>query len=376
MKVTHISAAKGIAGSERHLLTLLPGLRAAGIDVDMIVLGRADQAVRFVERLKALGVPVTWLSLTRHLSPGIIAPLVRHFQDIKPDIVHTHLIHAEIYGTLAARNARIPHVVTSRHNIDQFRKMIPFRAASFATWQMVDGGITISDAVKDFTLRVEPSSRGKLRTVHYGLHPPPGEPNASSRRAELRKEWGIRLDAPVIGSISRLIEQKGLHFGLEAFAQVYKQIPDAHYVIAGDGVLRQELAEQANRLGLYESVHFLGWQDRADELYDGFDVFLMPSLWEGFGLTLLEAMSHHLPIVTTNVSAMPEIVVEGETGYLVNPADSQALVEPLIRLLRDRDLSDRMGKAGRARLERSFTVEKMVSETIDFYCNIIHGVGS
>src|SRR5262245_29864875 len=118
MKVTHVSAAKGIAGSEGHLLKLLPALKAAGIDVDMVVLGRADKSAEFVDQMQALGVPVTWLSLTRHLSAGIIARLVRHFQHVHPDIVHTHLIHADIYGTLAARHAGVPHLVTSRHNID------------------------------------------------------------------------------------------------------------------------------------------------------------------------------------------------------------------------------------------------------------------
>jgi glycosyltransferase involved in cell wall biosynthesis len=367
MKVTHVSAAKGIAGSEGHLLKLLPGLKAAGVDVDMVVLGRADKSVGFVERMKALNVPVTRLPMARHLSPKIFTQLVRHFQNIHPDIVHTHLIHADIYGTAAARTARVAHVITSRHNIDHFRKLIPLRAASYVMWRLVDGGITISDAVKEFAYRVEPSSRGKLRTIHYGFQPMPDNPDGARRRTELRNEWGVRPDGLVIGSISRLIEQKGLRYALEAFTRVREQIPAAHYVIAGDGSLRQELTEHANRLSLNESIRFLGWQDRADELYDAFDVFLMPSLWEGFGLTLLEAMAHRLPIITTNVTAMPEIVIDGETGYLVKPADSEALVEPLIRLLRDHALKDRMGQAGRARLESSFTVEKMVSKTVEFY---------
>lgn len=236
---------------------------------------------------------------------------------------------------------------------------------------MIDRGITISNAVREFTYHVEPPSHGKLQTIHYGLEARTDNRIPGQQRKVLRRQWHVGAGGKVIGSVGRLIDQKGIRYGLEAFGRVCKQIPDVHYVIAGDGMLRQALTDQATALGLQETVHFLGWQDRPDDLYETFDIFLFPSLWEGFGLVLLEAMSHRLPVVTTNASAMSEIVIEEETGFLVPPADPDALAERLIQLLTNSALSHQMGEAGRNRVETVFTIEKMVQETLAIYHNVI-----
>ncbi len=371
MRIIHVAAVKGIAGSEGHLLRLLPGLRSAGLDAQMVVLGPAQGTVSFVEELRAREIPVTWISLKGHVAPSLVWRLRDHFRAVRPNIVHTHLIHGDLYGTLAARMAGVPRVVSSRHNIDKFRWLLPVRMVSRMLWRMTDRGIAISDAVRKFAQIVEHARPGQVQTIYYGLEARPADPLATQRREIRHREWQIEPGGPVVGSICRLIEQKGIGYALEAFARIRQCIPSAHYVIAGDGRLRCALVEQARSLGLEGCTHFLGWQNHPDDLYDCFDVFLSPSLWEGFGLVLLEAMSHRLPIVTTNTSAMPEIVVEGETGYLVPPADSEALVEPLTRLLTERNLARRMGEAGRMRLETVFSVEKMVSETIRFYRSVV-----
>jgi glycosyltransferase involved in cell wall biosynthesis len=185
--------------------------------------------------------------------------------------------------------------------------------------------------------------------------------------------WGIPIDVPVAGSICRLIAQKGLDTALDAFAGVVGKVPGAHYVIAGDGKLRAELESQVRRLALEKSVHFLGWRSDNHAIYDAIDAFVLPSRWEGFGLVLLEAMGHGLPVIGSTAGAIPEVVVDGETGYLSAAEDVAALGESMERVLGDAGLRKKMGKAGRKRLETVFSVGKMVEETIGFYEGVVKG---
>jgi glycosyltransferase involved in cell wall biosynthesis len=286
-------------------------------------------------------------------------------------VVHTHLIHADVYAIPAARAAGVPFVVSSRHNTDRFRTWLPFRVINRRLWTQTDRGIAISDAVRAFIYRYERARPGQVQTIYYGLEPNPDDGRSAKRRAALRREWNIPVDAPVVGSLCRLIEQKGLDVALDAFAQVHLRDPQAYYVIAGDGRLLDPLEKQVRMLGLADRVRFLGWRSDAAEVYDALDVFLAPSRWEGFGLVLLEAMGHRLPVVGSTAGAIPEVVAEGETGFLAPPGDGSALVEPLAKLLADQALRQKMGDAGRRRLEKEFSVEKMVSQTIALYEDVI-----
>jgi glycosyltransferase involved in cell wall biosynthesis len=372
MKIIHVAKVAGIAGSEGHLIQLLPRLRAAGIDARMIVLGAAGHKPGdLIEALRAQGVPADLMPVAWHIDPGLILRLRDHFRAERPDIVHTHLIHADLHASPAARSAGVPHVVGTRHNTDRFRAWLPFRAINRWLWAQTDRGIAISDAVRKFIYQYEGARPGQVQTIYYGFEPPPDDPGDAARQADLRRELAIPPEAPLIGSICRLIEQKGLSYALQAFAQVLQRAPNAHYLIAGDGRLRGELERQVQALGLADRVHFLGWRSDTHAIYEAMDVFLAPSLWEGFGLVLLEAMGHSLPVIGSTAGAIPEIVIDGETGLLAPPADAAALVEPLARLLTDREAARRMGQAGRKRLETTFSVERMVGETIRFYEGVI-----
>src|SRR5262249_11031920 len=152
-------------------------------------------------------------------------------------------------------------------------------------WRLVEAGITISDALRDFVIATEFAPESKVHTVHYGLDPSTISPSANAR-AMLRRDLGLLPETPVAGSVCRLTTQKGVKYAIHAF----KRLPNAHYVIAGDGPLRESLEAEARELALQDRVHFLGWRNDVHDLMAGFDVLLMPSLWEGFGLVALEAM--------------------------------------------------------------------------------------
>ncbi len=369
--VVHLSKVTGIAGSENHLLALLPGLRARGVDARLWLLVEPGKPVQeLIDRASALGIPTTRLTIRHDADITLIWRLARLLHRERPAIVHTHLIHADLYGTLAARLARVPRVVSSRHNDDRFRYRLPVRLLNRVLWHFMDAGIAISHAIRDFSIRVEGAPANRIQTIHYGLDPAT-LPALPAARAELRASLGLSPDAMLIGSVCRLIPQKGLSYALRGFAAVAAEFPQVHYVIAGDGPLRQSLQNEVQTLGLASRVHFLGWQSDAYPVYAGLDIFLAPSLWEGFGLVLLEAMAYRLPIISTTVSAIPEVVLDGQTGWLVPPRDAQALASALRAALSDEVERQRRGVLGRQRLEAEFTVAAMVERTVTLYSRLL-----
>lgn len=365
MRVVHIAKMTGVAGTENHLLTLLPQLADNALDVRLLVLCEPEKPMyEYAARMSASGVPTELINIRGDVDLRLIGQLAARLRALQPDAVHTHLIHADWHGIPAARRAGVRCVYSSGHNDDPFRRRLPIRLVQAYLWRKLTAGIAISEAVRQFMIKVELAPPHKVHTVHYGIAPSPPD---LTMRAAFRAELGIPLNAPVFGSVCRLIEQKGLHFALRAFAQIAPRFPEAHYVIVGDGALRETLRAEAEALGVTARVHFAGWRADAAARMIAFDVFVMPSLWEGFGLVLLEAMAARLPIIASAVSALPEIVQDGETGLLCAPRDVACLAECMARLLSARDFAMRLGANGAARLQREFSVSKMVDRTLEVY---------
>ncbi len=360
MKVVHIIKATRVAGAERHLMTLLPALKASGVDVTLLLIHEPGKPV---DDFAPEGVTVVRVPIARHLDFGVIGRLQTALRQIKPDIAHTHLLHADIYGGIAAKLARVRRTVISRHNDDQFRTLIPMRIINNLLWRLASAGIAISESVRQFCIRVEGVKPEKIHTIHYGLSMP--QVDRREARAKLSAELKLTPDAVILGSVCRLIAQKGLVYSLRAFARL--DTPNAVMVIAGDGNLRGSLQAEARALGVAERVHFLGWREDTAQLMAAFDVFVAPSLWEGFGLVLLEAMAQQTPIIASNVSAIPEIVLHRETGKLVLPRDPAALTRAFNELIADSALRRHMGLVGQDRLETAFSVERMTEQTVALY---------
>ncbi len=373
MRVLHVMRASGVAGAERHLLALLAGLRARGHDARLALLtARGNSLDDYRARLQERGIPVHVYCMRSHVSPLLSLRLAMLMRRLRPQIVHTHLLHADLHGALAARLARVPALVSSRHNDNHFRRRQPWRALNRRLWRMADAGIAISQAVADFAVEVEKAPRDRLQVIHYGLDAAtPSDAGRRAQRSRMRAQAGMDETQPLLTMACRLVEQKGVSDALQAFAGTRAEFPQARLVIAGDGPLRAQLEREATAAGLSGSVRFAGWRDDVPRLLAAGDIFLMPSLWEGFGLVLLEAMAQGLPIVATCVSAIPEVVVDGETGLLVPPRDVPALREALLTLLRDPERARHMGQAGRQRLATRFSEQGMVDATAALYHRLL-----
>jgi glycosyltransferase involved in cell wall biosynthesis len=356
VKVVHVHRIRGIGGSERHLLTLLPALAERGVDVFFVGLDDPEWDVAaFYEQLR---VPSVRLGSPRDLDPRLARALRRELDRLAPDIVHTHLVHADVYGVIASLR-RPWALVSTKHNDDRFRAG-PFRFAERAFTRRAARAIAITHALARFHVERVGLPREKVEVVHYGLDETPGA-------------WGdpgsleLPADARLLLAITRLVPQKGVDVAVRALRELQRDVPEARLVVLGEGAERARLEALALELGVRDRVLLPGrvgdvaaWLSRAELL-------VHPVRWEGFGLALLEAMLVARPVVASAVSSIPEIVVDGETGVLVPPDDPRALAAAIGGLLADPERAARLGAAGRERARREFSVEKMAAGTLAVY---------
>jgi glycosyltransferase involved in cell wall biosynthesis len=349
---------QGVGGAEQHLLILLPALRERGVDARFLSLDAGHDAERFHSALDDRDVPWRRVRSGYDVSPRLAANVVRAVHAGSPDILHTHMVHSDVYGSLAAHILRTPFVST-RHNDDRYL-LGPFRYVDRAFMHGVRRIVAISDAVRTFHIRAGLDAE-KLVTIRYGLDVVPMPPSELTPEAA-----GIPAGVPLVLAIGRLIEQKDHATLLEAFARVHRTHPDARLAILGWGPLETSTKALVRKLGLDDVVVMPGRVEPRDWLVRA-DVFAHTSQWEGFGIVLLEAMLAGLPVVATRVSAIPEIVVDGKTGLLAPPGDAAAVADALTRLLDDGELREILGASGLGRAHDEFSVRHMVEGTIRVY---------
>jgi glycosyltransferase involved in cell wall biosynthesis len=362
VKVLHATKVQGIGGAEQHLLALLPALRERGIDARFLSLDAGGDAERFHRALDAREVPWRRVQCGLDVSPRLAASVRSAVRAERPDLLHTHMVHADVYGSIAAHTLGVPFVST-RHNDDRYL-LGPFRYVDRTFMSGVAAIVAISDAVREFHVRAGLPAQ-KLVTIHYGLDELPSAPSELTPDSA-----GIPTDAPLVLAIGRLIEQKDHATLLDAFARVHRDLPAARLAILGWGRLEEATKNRVRELGLQDAVLLPGRVEPAAWLARA-DVFAHTSRWEGFGIVLLEAMLAGLPVVATRVSAVPEIVVDGVTGLLVPPGDEEAVAAALAALLADPERRRSLGEAGRRRAHDEFSVARMTDRTIALY----EGVG-
>jgi len=365
IKILHVSKATGIAGSENHLLSLLPRLDRSKYEVTFMILIEQDKPLDdYFHMFEQKGIKTKRLIIRRDVDPKCLWEMYLFIRRNRFDIVHTHLVHADLYGTLAAKLAGVKCIVSTKHNDNNFRYNWFFKVVNKQLSNLNNRVITISQWLEKFSKEIEKINPNKLITIHYGLSLDSANYKAND---DIREELRIAKDTVLIGTVARLVKQKGHIYLFEAMARIIEKRNDLKLLIAGDGHLRSDLEKQVERLGISNYVIFTGYRRDVFSIMKSIDIFVLPSLWEGFGLVLLEAMAACKPIVATEVSAIPEIVIHGDTGLLVSPRNSTDLANAITKLIENRELGRVLGLAGRERLTRFFTVEKMVKETEKLY---------
>lgn len=362
-QVLHVITGIDVGGAENHLLRLTTGLIEAGYDVTVAYLkGDGELA----EEFRAAGCIVRQIGIRVDADPLGFARLCRHVYREDYDIVHGHLFHGNVYGVAAATVAGVETVVCSKHNDPPFWDRQPYRTIHDLTLCRADRVLPISDHVRSYLLETTSVDPSIVRTVRYGLDPTPFDNVDPDTVTAIKAEF-VTGDQPLIGTVARFTEQKDVGTLLAAFARVLKAYPAARLVLVGRGEQEDELRAQTAELEIEEEVTFAGFRDDVPALMRAFDIFVLPSRWEGFGLVFLEAMAASTPVIASDVSAIPEIVRDGETGILVDPGDVEGFADAIEILLADPELAELLGETGRQRLESQFTESRMVSEVHDVY---------
>ena len=353
----HIDTARTWRGGQNQVLTTLMGLRALGHRTMLVAHSEGELRQRAAEGLDLVPLaPKTELDLTAAWR------LSRLLRQLKPDVIHAHDPHGVAMAALAlSMSTQIvkPPLVASR------RVDFHLRGNSLSRWKyrQVDCFICASEAIRQMLVG-DGVAESRAVTVHEGIDI---ERVERADPANLHGEFWLPHHAPIVGNVAALVPHKGQRHLIDAAKAVVLQMPDTRFIIAGEGELRPALERQIRDHHLEKHVLLAGFRPDVLSLHKAFDIFVMSSLTEGLGTSLLDAMAAGKPIVATRAGGIPEVVGDAETGVLVPPRDHDAMAEAIVRLLKDDTLRRKMGDAGRARARSLFSAERMVQNTLNVY---------
>ena len=291
----------------------------------------------------------------------------------KATIVHTHTYKAGILGCWAAKMAGVPIIVHTPHGHIFFGHFNPLVTRCFMiierlTAAIVDRMVALTEGERRDYLAFSVANAHKMVTIHSGVNIDQFMKVKRNGR-EKRRSLGLNTNGFVVGTIGWLLPIKGPMYLLKAMAEVWQYHPDIQLVYVGKGDLEKELKGEAYRTGVSDKVKFLGWRDDIPEIMQILDIFVLPSLNEGMGRVLVEAMASGKPIVASNVGGIPDLVKHGHNGFLVGPGDVNGLSLAIKKLIEDEQLRPKMGTNGRA-MAWDYGVEEMIKKIDDLYTSL------
>jgi len=371
MKVLHLIKTLYAGGAEIHLLTLCRHLQERGVEVVVSTLCREIPAGEPLhEKFRALGVPIVHLQNRPGLSLSATVGLARLLRQERPDLLHTHLPRADLVGALAgAVHPRLPRIC-SIHDMYgaqwRGRRALPLLDV---IWRRTDRLIAVSDAVNDWLVRERGIPPTRVTTVRYGI-----DAERFARPAvDLRRQWGI-AGKIVIGSAGRLEPRKGHEDLILAMPGILAAFPDAVLLIAGHDLqgYRPTLERRIEKLALRERVRLVGFQRDIVSFLHALDLFAFASRSEGFGQIVIEAMAAGRPVVAARAPALFELVVDSETGTLVDVGNPGAIAAAVVEVLRRPERMRSMGLRGMERVKRHFDAATMTAEILNVYNEVTH----
>lgn len=318
-----------------------------------------------VEPLQQAGIPTEILQVRSARDVRIIWHLAQKFKAQKPVLLQTFLFHANLAGRLAARLAHVPHVVSGIRVSEKRRN--GHLLLDRLTNRLVELNICVSQSVADFSIQTGHLSPTKITVVPNGVE---FQRFAEAVPAELTC-WNIPTDAKVVLSVGRLDPQKAPHDLLSAFLKFARQAPEFHLLFVGDGPLRAELEQRVSESGYSSQVHFAGWQPQIPELMRAADCLVLSSLWEGMPNVVLESMAAGLPVISTRVDGIFELIQPGEQGTLVEIGSIDQLHQALVDFRSSPAQFARMAENAQTLVEQEFTWESIARKYDQIYSQIL-----
>lgn len=359
MKILQVITGLQSGGSENMLLNSLPKFNK---NFEMLVVSINSEGA-IAKELRKKKIKVICLNCDKLTSfSKALSKLIKIIEDFKPDLIHSHLFHANIISRIAGNKTNIP-VVCSQRNLGDWRSWW-HNWLDKLTSKWCKKIICSSNAIKNSVQKKTGISKDKFIVIHNGIDI---QKYIKAKKAKLN----IAKKFLVIGCVANLRKEKGHKYLIKAAKKVVDKIPNCIFLLVGDGKLRKDLEKQIEELNLKKNILFLGSRKDIPNLMKAMDVFVLPSISEGFGIVLVEAMASGVPVVATKVGGIPEIVVENKTGYLVNPKDSSNLTNKMTELLKSSSLRKRFSSTGIKRAKNKFTIQRYVNEHEKIYKSLI-----
>ena len=358
----HVDTARTWRGGQNQVLLTVLGLRARGHRVTLVV--HPDGELR---RRAADAGEVVPLAPRMEMDLAAAWKLSRLLRERQPDIVHAHDAHgvatAALAVSLAGAALRTRLVVARRVDFHIGRN-------AFSRWKyrQVDCFICASAFIKSMLID-DGLPADRITVVYEGIDL---AQVAAAPPLNVHTEFWLPHNAPVVGNVAALVPHKGQRFLIDAAARVVRKVPDARFLIAGEGELEDTLRHHIKHANLEKHVLLTGFRSDVLSLHKGFDVFVMSSISEGLGTSALDAMACGRPVVATRVGGLPEVVDHRETGLLVAARDPSSLADAIIELLQDQGLRERYGHTALERAAQRFNADRMVDETVETYRRVAH----
>jgi len=359
-----------LGGGQTALLLLAGNLDRSRFEVVISSGGEGPLA----DEARRNGLPFIPVSLSKRLSLRPLNEIAAALREQEIDILHTHGGIAGLYGRSAARRARTPAVVHTLHGIHYLHYRNVFLRRLYVLLErrysrLTDRLILVCQSDLQKARRHRLADEEKMTVILNGTDVRTDIP--ADRSSRLRDELGWPPGRPVVGTVARLHRQKGVASLLRAAPAILSAFPAARIAVVGDGPEGGRLRREASRLDLEGRFLFLGERKDAAEVMSLYDVFVLPSLWEGLPFVLVEAAAWGKAIVATAVDGVPEILEDGKTGLLVPPNDPPALAEAIIKLLKDKTSARRLGELARALVPPRFPLRRMVEQTENLYLDVL-----
>ncbi len=362
MRILYLIDSLKIGGAEMLLRNLAAGVLSAGHEIHIGYCTPGPLEHDFNE----MRIPLYPLSRLARIDPLLFVRILQLVRRLHPNVVHTHLFKSDIHGRLAARLGGAERIISTLHSNDPWASHFPLGHIYGLTAHFADDLIAVSDEVRQYHIAMTGVSPKKIRTIPNGI-----DMRKFAARLEagsrFRVQFNIPKDARLLGTVGRLVPDKGHHDFIDAAALIAKTHPKAWFMLVGDGPLRASLEQHAQEAGIHPRVVFTGIQKDIPAAMQAMDILVFSSLREGLPLTLLEGMASSRPVVATDVGGIGGVLDNGVNGYLVSPGDVLALAEACREILNAPEKIAAMGTAARKRVETEYTLDRMVAQTLDLY---------
>ena len=365
IKVLHLITELSIGGAQSALFRLLENFGDASFEHSVACFFNAEGAT--ANQIRALNIPVFDLRMNNKFRVDALGRLFGLLRQKKPDLLHAWMFHANLAGRILGHLAGIPIIISSERTMGQESRLRYW--LNRHSISLVDQVVCVSESVADFAVHQIGLPSDKISVIPNGVDPAQYRNLPSKQQA--RKSLNLPIDGVIIAAIGRPRPVKGYQYLLKAFMQASESFPQTQLLLVGNGPDRPGLVDQAQSLGVRSRVIFYDDTINIPQILASLDMLALPSLFEGMPNIALEAMAAALPVLATAVGGTPEVVIDGETGLLVPPGDAEALTSAITRLLKNPQLREEMGQAGRKRVESEFSINNTVREVKRLYVNLV-----